>query len=164
MIVSVIAAVARGAVIGRDGTIPWHLAEDVARFKAVTTGHAVVMGRRTWESLPERFRPLPDRRNVVVTRNEQWSADGAERVSSLAAALELLRDVPQVFVIGGARLYEEALAVADELLLTELDLDVEGGDTFFPAAPTGVFVATDRDERVSATGIPFAFVRYRRER
>jgi len=160
--VSVIAAVARGGAIGRDGTIPWHLPEDVARFKELTTGHAVVMGRRTWESLPDRFRPLPDRRNVVVTRNEHWSANGAERVASLAEALDLLRGEPRVFVIGGARLYEDAFVVADELLLTELDLDV-AGDTYFPPFTTGDFVEAGREARVSAQGVPFAFVRYVRQ-
>jgi dihydrofolate reductase len=129
---SLVAAVARGEVIGRGGTLPWHLPEDMARFRELTMGHPVVMGRRTWDSLPDRFRPLPGRRNVVVTRNETWAADGAERAGSLDDALELLEDTPQGFVIGGAEVFAEALPLADELLLTEIDLEVEG-DTFFPS-------------------------------
>ena len=119
-------------MIGRDGGIPWHIPEDVARFKELTTGHAVVMGRKTWESLPERFRPLPDRRNIVVTRNRAWTATGAERVGSIARGARCAsRMAEHVFVIGGAEIYAAALPFADELVLTEVDLDVDG-DTFFP--------------------------------
>ena len=91
MKISLVAAVARNGVIGRGGTIPWRLPEDMAHFRELTMGHPVIMGRRTWESLPDRFRPLPGRRNVVVTRNPDWHADGAERAGSLEEALELLR-------------------------------------------------------------------------
>jgi len=161
--VALIAAVARGSVIGRGGGIPWRLPEDVAHFKSLTAGHAVVMGRRTWDSLPEPFRPLPGRRNVVVTRNPQWSADGAERASSVEEALSLLRDEDRVFVIGGAEIYEAALPRADELVLTEIDLEVDG-DTFFPHWDRREFAESARDERVSGDGTPFAFVTYRRRR
>lgn len=159
MKLSLLAAVARGGVIGRDGTIPWHLPEDMARFRELTTGHAVVMGRRTWDSLPDRFRPLPGRRNIVVTRNPSWAADGAERAGSLEEALDLVAGEERVFVIGGAELYEAALPLADELLLTELDLDVEG-DTFFPEWDLGAFVEVSREDRTAADGTRFAFVRY----
>lgn len=155
------AAVARGGVIGRGGTLPWHLPEDMARFRELTMGHPVVMGRRTWDSLPDRFRPLPGRRNVVVTRNERWAAGGAERVGSLQDALELLEDEPQTFVIGGGELFAEALPVADELLLTEIDLEVEG-DTFFPPWDRNAFVEVSRESRVSMDGTPFSFVTYKR--
>jgi dihydrofolate reductase len=158
--ISVVAAVARGGVIGRDGGIPWHLPEDLAHFKSLTTGHAVVMGRRTWDSLPDRFRPLPGRRNVVVTRNADWHADGAERAGSLEEALALLRD-ERVFVIGGAEIYAEALPLADELFLTEIGAEV-AGDAFFPDWDRNAFVQASRDERVSDDGVPFAFVTYRR--
>ena len=124
MTISLVAAVARDGVIGRDGGIPWRLPGDVRHFKSLTTGHAVVMGRRTWESLPDRFRPLPDRRNVVVTRNETWQAEGAERAGSLEEALALLADEEHVFVIGGAQIYAAALPHADELVLTEIDADI----------------------------------------
>lgn len=159
MKVSLVAAVARGGVIGRNGAIPWHLPEDVAHFKALTTGHAVVMGRRTWDSLPDRFRPLPGRRNVVVTRNPGWHADGAERAGSLADALGLLESDPQVFVIGGGALYADALRVADELLLTEIGVEVEG-DTLFPEWDPTAFDEVSRERHVSESGVPFSFVRY----
>lgn len=161
MRVSLVAAVARGGVIGRGGEIPWRLPEDLARFRALTTGHAVVMGRKTWESLPERFRPLPGRRNVVVSRNPEWRADGAERAGSLEDALALLDGAERVFVIGGGQLYAEALPYADELLLTEIDADAEG-DTWFPAWERGEFEETSREQHVSAGGVEYAFVTYAR--
>ncbi|HUF01465.1 MAG TPA: dihydrofolate reductase [Gaiellaceae bacterium] len=161
MRISLVAAVARGGVIGRDGTIPWRIPEDVARFKALTTGHAVVMGRRTWESIPDRFRPLPQRRNVVVTRSPGWSAEGAERAGSLEDALHLLEGEPRVFVIGGAEIYAAALPLADELELTEIDLDV-AGDAFFPELDAGSFEEGARERHVSADGTPFSFVTYAR--
>jgi len=157
------AAVARGGVIGRDGAIPWRLPEDVRRFKELTTGHAVVMGRKTWESLPDRFRPLPGRRNLVVTRNPEWSADGAERAGSLEDALRLLEGEVEVFVIGGAETYAAALPHADELEVTEMELDVEG-DTFFPVWNRTEFDEVSREQHVATDGTPFAFVTYRRIR
>jgi len=156
-----VAAVARGGVIGRRGAIPWRIPEDMARFRERTTGHAVVMGRKTWDSLPERFRPLPGRRNVVVTRDVAWHVDGAERAGSLADALRLLDRAPQVFVIGGAELYAEALPLVDELLLTEIDAEVEG-DAFFPSWDRTAFEEASREQHVSETGTPFAFVTYER--
>jgi dihydrofolate reductase len=159
--VALVAALARGGVIGRDGGIPWHLPEDVAHFRELTTGHPVVMGRRTWDSLPDRFRPLPGRRNIVVTRNPDWQGLGAERASSLEAALELGGEDERVFVIGGAQLYAAALAVADELLLTEIDADVEG-DTVFPPFDEAVFTRVACEEHLAADGTTFAFVTYAR--
>ena len=159
MIVALVAAVAHGGVIGRDGTVPWHLPEDMAHFRELTMGHPVVMGRRTWDSLPERFRPLPGRRNVVVTRNAGWADEGAERVGSLAGALELVEGEERVFVIGGAEIYAAALPAADELLLTEIDLDVDG-DTLFPEWYDAGFVEVSREEHTAADGTHFAFVRY----
>ena len=161
MTVSLLAAVARGGVIGRQGSIPWRLPEDARRFRELTMGHPVVMGRKTWDSLPERFRPLPGRRNVVVTRNPEWEAEGAERAATLADALRLLDGAPRVFVIGGGELYAAALPLADELLLTEIELDVEG-DAVFPDVDRGVFVEVEREQRVADDGTSFAFVTYRR--
>jgi dihydrofolate reductase len=159
--VTLIAAVARGGVIGREGTIPWRLPEDVARFKDLTTGHAVVMGRRTWDSIPDRFRPLPGRRNIVVTRNPEWSAPGAERAGSVEHALGMFESLDRVFVIGGAEIYRAALPFAGSLELTEIALDVEG-DTFFPEWDRGAFAEVAREEHVSADGTPLAFVTYAR--
>ncbi len=121
----------------------------------------MVMGRRTWESLPERFRPLPARRNVVVTRNDAWHADGAERAASVEEALGLLGDAAHVFVIGGAEVYTAALPHADELLLTEIDLAVDG-DVTFPPFDESQLVETARETHVSGDGTPFAFVTYTR--
>jgi dihydrofolate reductase len=159
--VSLLAAVARGGVIGLDGGIPWRLPEDMLRFRELTMGHPVVMGRKTWESLPDRFRPLPGRGNVVVTRNPDWSAQGADRAGSIEDALELVASEPQVFVIGGGEIYTAALPHADELLLTEIDAEVDG-DTTFPAWERDDFEETSREEHVAEDGTPFAFVTYRR--
>lgn len=161
MRVSIVAAVARGGVIGRGNAIPWRIPEDARRFRTLTMGHPVVMGRRTWDSLPDRFRPLPGRRNVVVTRNRDWQAEGAERAGSLADALRTLQGTPQVFVIGGGELYAEALPLGDELLLTEVDADVDG-DTWFPPWDRTAFEESSRERYVSETGIPFSFVTYLR--
>jgi dihydrofolate reductase len=159
--VSIVAAVARGGVIGRAGTIPWHIPEDSRRFRDLTMGGAVVMGRRTWDSLPDRFRPLPGRRNVVVTRNPDWSAEGAERVASLPEALAVLAIEPQVFVVGGGELYAEAVPLADELLLTEIDSDIEG-DVSFPSFASTAFDEVSREPRVAEDGTRFSFVSYAR--
>ncbi len=157
---TLVAAVARNGVIGRDGGIPWHLPEDMARFRVLTLGRTVVMGRRTWDSLPDRFRPLPGRRNVVVTRQEGWAAKGAESAASLEDALALAGD-EEVAVIGGAELYAAALPLADALELTELDVDVEG-DVRFPGWDRADFEEVERVERVADDGTPYAFATYRR--
>jgi dihydrofolate reductase len=161
--VALVAAVARNGVIGRDNTVPWRIPEDMEHFRAVTMGHPVVMGRRTWGSLPDRFRPLPGRRNVVVTRNPDWSAEGAERAGSIDEALRLLKDEPRVSVIGGGEVYAAALPLADELLLTEIDSEVEG-DTYFPRFDRSEVAEESRESHVSSNGLPFAFVTYIRRR
>jgi dihydrofolate reductase len=159
--VAVIAAVARNGAIGRDNELLWRNPQDLAHFRAVTMGCPVIMGRRTWDSLPARFRPLPGRRNVVVTRNAQWRADGAEPAASLADALARLADTPKVFVIGGAQLYALALPLADELVLTEIDADLDG-DAHFPRWNRAAFDERAREPRNTADGTRFAFVTYRR--
>jgi dihydrofolate reductase len=128
--IGLIWAQAAGGVIGRDGQIPWQLPEDQAHFRSCTTGATVVMGRRTWDSLPERFRPLPGRRNVVLTRRAGWSAPGAQVAADLESALAM--GDGDVWVIGGAAVYAEALPLADRVEVTEVDLEVEG-DTHAPA-------------------------------
>ncbi len=159
MTITLIAAVTRGGVIGRDGGIPWRLPEDMERFRSLTMGHPVVMGRHTWESLPDQFRPLPGRGNVVVTRNPDWSAQGADRAGSIEEAFDLLESESQVFVIGGGEVYAAALPFADELVLTEIDADIEG-DATFPSWNRDEFEEIERHERVAEDGTPFAFVRY----
>ncbi len=158
-----IAAVARNGVIGDGEKMPWHLPEDMAHFRRATQGCPVIMGRRTWESLPAKFRPLPGRRNLVVTRNPAWRADGADAAPSPAAALEQVAGAPRVFVIGGATLYEAAMPLADTLMLTEIDRDFEG-QTRFPAFDRGGFEATERENHHAAlpNDFGFAFVTYRK--
>jgi dihydrofolate reductase len=159
---SLIAAVAKNGVIGRDNGLVWHEPLDQQHFRAVTMGCPVVMGRKTWESLPARFRPLPGRRNVVITRQSAYDAPGAETAASLDAALDLLADVAQVFVIGGAELFALALPRADRLELTEIGADLEG-DTHFPPFSQIGLRATARVPHTAADGTPFAFVTYARQ-
>lgn len=157
-----IAALARNRVIGRDNALLWSLPEDMAHFRRSTQGCPVIMGRKTWESLPERFRPLPGRRNVVLSRNADFLAAGAETVTSLEAALDKLADAPKVFVIGGEQLYRLALPWADQLLLTELHRDFEG-DAYFPAWDAESFVEVDRRAGQCDPGqMGYDFVHYER--
>ena len=151
---ALIAAVTRNGAIGKAGGLLWREPEDQKHFRRVTMGCPVIMGRKTWDSLPERFRPLPGRRNVVITRNAEWHASGADAVPSLAAALALLADAPKAFVIGGAEVYALALPHADELVLTEIDAELDG-DTFFPRWDRARFVETSREDRPG-----YSFVSY----
>jgi dihydrofolate reductase len=155
---TLVAAVARNGVIGKDNRLPWHLPEDLAHFKALTTGNAVIMGRKTWESLPQKFRPLPQRLNIVVSRDPAYRADGATVVTSLPAAVAAAGD-KSAFVIGGAEIYEQSLALADCLELTEVELDCEG-DAFFPEFDRKRWRETARARHRSATGLDYAFVTY----
>lgn len=158
---ALIAAVARNRVIGRGGALVWHESEDQKHFRRVTMGCPVIMGRKTWDSLPPRFRPLPGRRNVVVTRNPGWHADGAERAGSLDEALALVADAAKVFVIGGADLYALALPRADELELTEIDAEFDG-DAHFPDWPRAEFRLASSEPRRGADGTAYGFNRYER--
>jgi dihydrofolate reductase len=160
---SLIAAVAQQRAIGRANDLLWSEPEDQQHFRRVTTGCPVIMGRKTWDSLPARFRPLPGRRNIVITRNAGWRADGAEAVTSLSDALALCAGAAKVFVIGGAQIYAEALPQADELVLTEVDLAFKDADTFFPDWPRAQFDEVSRVPGHNAeTGAHWAFVTYRR--
>lgn len=155
-------AEAIGGVIGAAGGMPWHVPEDLAHFKEVTSGAPVVMGRRTWESLPERFRPLPGRRNIVVTRSADWSAEGAERAASLDDALDAAISDPApdwVWIIGGGQLFRDSIGFADRLEVTELDLEVDG-DTFAPDRSQWRAGAADAAEgwRTSRSGIRYRFL------
>jgi dihydrofolate reductase len=154
-------AQAHGGVIGADGGMPWHVPEDLAHFRQVTSGAAVVMGRRTWESLPPRFRPLPGRRNIVVSRNAEWAEEGAERMPSLDAALEAVAGDDWAWVIGGGELYAQSVARADRLEVTELDVTVDG-DTFAPTVAGWITARTEPEQgwQVSGSGIRYRFVSY----
>jgi dihydrofolate reductase len=126
--ISMIVARSRNHVIGRDNQMPWKISADLQFFKRVTMGFPVIMGRKTWESIG---RPLPGRRNIVVSRNPDLILNGAELASSLDEALNRLSGTPRVFVIGGEQLFTQAFPKADQLYITEIEMDVEGGDTFF---------------------------------
>ncbi len=155
-ILTLIAAVARNGVIGLDNRLPWHLPADLKHFRALTMGRTVIMGRKTWESLPDKFRPLPGRQNIVVTRNASYHAEGAVVVTSLPAAVAAAQS-DEAFVIGGAELYTSALALADRLQLTEIDADY-AGDTWFPPRDPGAWRETARETHCDETGLGYAFV------
>ena len=156
--IAILAAVARNRVSGRDNAMPWHLPEDLKRFRALTMGHPIVMGRRTWESLG---RPLPGRRNIVVSRDPAFAPQGAEAAASLEAALAACAGAQQVFVIGGAQLYAAALPLADRLYLTEIQRDF-AGDTVFPPVDWGEWSVEARERHLNGAGLDFEFVTYRR--
>jgi dihydrofolate reductase len=145
-------------VIGQGGVLPWHLPEDLAHFKRTTMGAPVIMGRKTWDSLPPRFRPLPGRINIVITRQAGWHANGAQRAGSLAEAISLGAAHPRAWVIGGAQIYAQALPLADCAEVTEIEADIEG-DAFAPQfGPAWQEIARERHR--SATGLHYSFVRY----
>jgi dihydrofolate reductase len=127
--ISFVVAVARNGVIGREGGLPWHISSDLKRFKEITMGKPVIMGRKTWDSLPRK--PLPGRRNIVITRQPEFPAEGAEVVATPEQALNLCAGAPEVAVIGGGEVYRLFWPMVDRLYLTEVDLEVEG-DTHFP--------------------------------
>jgi len=151
----------RNNVIGKDGDLPWHLPEDLAHFKRTTLGQAVVMGRVTWESIPEKFRPLPGRRNVVVSRQTDYVAAGATMVTSLTDALALFHADEVVWLIGGAQLYAHALPLAAQLVVTEIDADFEG-DAFAPTLGPE-WVETERSQHASAQGLAYSLVTLERQ-
>lgn len=157
--VSLVVAYASNRVIGADGKLPWHLPSDMRRFKDLTSGHAVVMGRRTFESLPDAFRPLPQRRNIVLSRSEGYAPAGVEVLADLRSALDACRG--DCFVIGGATVYSEALPIAERIYATELEQEFEG-DTFFPALEPSEWRCVERGEWMTEKDIPFSFVVYER--
>ncbi|MFZ9297746.1 MAG: dihydrofolate reductase [Hylemonella sp.] len=160
MKLNLIFAQAANGVIGKDGTMPWHLPEDLAHFKRLTQGWPVIMGRKTWDSLPPRFRPLPGRVNVVVTRQPDWQAEGAIAVHSLSAALASCAGHAQAWVIGGAQIYAQALPMADTVEITEIEASFDG-DTFAPALGPQWQVSS-RQAHVASSGLRYSFVTYTR--
>jgi dihydrofolate reductase len=159
MTVGLIWAQSASGVIGRAGRIPWRLPEDLARFKYLTMGHTVVMGRRTWESLPARVRPLPGRRNVVLTRQADYVAEGADVVTSVQDAYA----DEDAWVIGGAEIYPLALPNAARCEVTEVDIDLprEDDDAVAPVLDES-WLAEDGDWQVSSSGLRYRFSSYRR--
>ena len=149
---------AANGVIGKDDGLPWHLPEDLAHFKRTTTGQPVIMGRKTWDSLPPRFRPLPGRTNIVVTRQPDWQAQGAVRAASLDGALQLFPAGADAWVIGGAEIFREALPMAHTAVVTEIDADFEGDVHAPPFGPQ--WRETRREPHTAASGLTFSFVTY----
>ena len=166
MQLNLIYARARNGVIGNKGGLPWHLPEDLAHFKRTTLGCPVIMGRKTWDSLPPKFRPLPGRTNVVITRQIDWHEDGALPANNMLEALSICEHMSiildpspeQVWVIGGAQIYAEALPFAKRIIVTEIDSDFEG-DAFEPQLGA-VWQETAREQHTSKTGLAFSFVTY----
>lgn len=155
---SLIVATDRNNGIGIDNTLPWRLPEDLAFFKRTTSGHPIIMGRKTFDSIG---RPLPNRRNIVVTRNPDWTHEGVERAGSLEEAVRLAGD-GEVFVIGGAQIYVDAIKVADKLVVTEIDAAYDC-DAFFPAIDPAVWTEVSRERHHSAgNGWDYAFVTLQR--
>lgn len=146
--------------IGINNTLPWHLPEDLAHFKRTTSGHAIIMGRKTFESIG---RPLPNRRNIVITRNATWRYDGVEAVTSVAAAMELVGDDAQAFIIGGAQIYAETLHNTDRLIVTKIDHDF-ACDAFFPAIdPTLWTLVAQENHHSEASKLDYAYLTYERK-
>lgn len=158
---TIIAAVAHDGAIGRNGDLAFHISADLKRFKALTTGHTVVMGRRTFESLPKGA--LPNRRNIVVTRNAAYGAPGIETAASLDEALAMAAG-DEIFIIGGGEIYRQAIGMADRLELTEIDADCQGADTFFPTVDPAQWqpVSATEPDTDPRTGTPYRFATYTR--
>ena len=161
MALNLIFARARNGVIGHNNTLPWHLPEDLAHFKHTTLGQPVVMGRKTWESLPPKFRPLPGRTNIVVTRQKGWHAEGAVVAHSIKEAVQQCNADAQVWVIGGAEVYAQAMPLATRAVVTEIDADFEG-DAFAPTFDDA-WQETSRSTHVAANGLTYSFVTWKRD-
>ncbi len=162
-------AQAHDRAIGAKGTIPWHVPEDLGMFKRVTMDHPVIMGRKTWESLQEKFRPLPGRRNIVVSRDADYEAPGAEVVTSIVDGHTLATDgdpTRMVWIMGGAQIYAQAMEFAEALVVTDLDLELPEADAFAPAVPFDwqvVAAKPDRGWLTSKSGVDYRFSAYRRK-
>lgn len=171
MQINLIWAEARNRVIGKDGVMPWHLPEDLAHLKRATLGATVIMGRKTWESIPPRFRPLPGRINIVISRQadflqNQYPAgqmpQGVQAVTSLQASLDIASDHEAIWVIGGAQIYAQALPLASKIIVTQIDADF-AGDAFAPKLDT-TWQEISRDAHVAANGLRYAFVTFEKNK
>lgn len=166
--VGMIWAQGRNGSIGRNGVMPWHLPEDLAHFKDTTVGAPVIMGRKTWESLPEKFRPLPGRQNIVVTRNDDFVASGAVTAESLEEAFAKA-DPPSkestvdAWVIGGGELYKLAMPLATKLVVTMVDLEVADADTFAPEIDDSWSISFRGSDELSRSGVTLRFEEYERQ-
>ncbi|WP_301101207.1 dihydrofolate reductase [Propionivibrio sp.] len=161
--ISLIAALASNRAIGKAQQLLWHLPEDMRHFRETTRGKPVIMGRKTWESLPDSFRPLPGRHNIVVSRNPAYQAPGATLVSTLETAIQEAGESNEVFVIGGAELYRQALPLSRRLYLTEIE-ECADGDVFFPEICRQDWEEISRQPSQGTSGPAFSFVVYQRRK
>ncbi len=145
-------------VIGAYNSLPWHLSEDLNHFKFLTTGHTIIMGRKTYESIG---RPLPNRRNIVISRNIKNSYDGTEVVHSIEDAFSISKNDSEIFIIGGANIYEQALSFVDYLYITEIKKSYSG-DTFFPEINKAIWIESSREDHTASNGLKFSFVNYKK--
>ena len=145
-------------VIGVNNTLPWHLSEDLKHFKSLTTGHTIIMGRKTYESIG---RPLPNRRNIVISRNKEASYEGAEVVHSIENAFSISRNDNEVFVIGGSNIYQQALSLVDHLYITEIKKSFSG-DAYFPEINKQIWIESSREDHITNDGLEFSFVKYQK--
>lgn len=158
--ISIIVAIDRNNGIGRDNRIPWHLSDDLKRFKAITMGHTVIMGKNTWLSLP--FKPLKGRRNIVVSRSMS-TTEGCEVVRSIDEAIAAIKADEQAYIIGGAHIYEQTIDLADELIVTHIDYGFDGVDTFFPDIAPAKWHAVEQSEPMhdEASDLNYKYITYR---
>lgn len=166
MQINLIWAEAHNRVIGLNGTMPWHLPEDLTHFKRVTLGHPVIMGRKTWASLPVRFRPLPGRMNIVISRSPDFLAgqetSALRAALSLQAALAMASEHNEVWIIGGAQIYAQALPFANKVVITKIDA-FYAGDAFAPQLDSG-WTQTHQERHTALSGLPYAFLTFQRFR
>jgi dihydrofolate reductase len=155
---SIIVAMSSNRVIGVNNTLPWHLSDDLKHFKSLTTGHTIIMGRKTYESIG---RPLPNRRNIVISRNSNTFYEGVEVVHNLEDAFSISTNDKEVFVIGGSNIYEQALSFVDQLYITEIKKSFIG-DAFFPEINKQIWIEYSRDDHVTNDGLEFSFVKYQK--
>ena len=162
MNINMIFARSANGVIGNNNAMPWHLPEDLAHFKKLTLGSPVIMGRKTWDSLPTKFRPLPGRTNVVITRQTGWQAEGAQTAGSLVDALALCQLASDVWIIGGAQIYAQAEPLASRIEVTHID-KIYQGDAFAPTLGAQ-WQQSQKEAHVSSTGLNFSFITYTRQK
>ena len=162
MNINMIFARSANGVIGNNNAMPWHLPEDLAHFKKLTLGSPVIMGRKTWDSLPTKFRPLPGRTNVVITRQTGWQAEGAQTAGSLIDALALCQLASDVWIIGGAQIYAQAEPLASRIEVTHID-KIYQGDAFAPTLGSQ-WQESQKEAHVSSTGLNFSFITYTRQK
>lgn len=155
--IALIAAVSENNCIGKNNSLPWHIPEDMKRFKKITTGHTVVMGRKTWESIPEKFRPLPNRKNIVVTRNTDYPVpEGVTLYHSVGDVFT--HETGDILVIGGAEIYSQSIQCADTLYITHVREFIEDGTAFFPKIDKNMWKETEREDHEH-----FSFVTYKQK-